>query len=248
MDFSGQVAIVTGGAGDIGRAVAELLGRRGARIVIGDIQQQRGAETVGLLRAQGIEVEFLKTDVTLVEDLKRLVDKTVDAHEKLDILVNCAGISSLSRVPDVSPQEWDRVLAINLRATFFASQQALRHMCERKQGRIVNIASASGKVGGVVVGPHYAASKAAVICLTKSLAQYAAPFHVLVNCVCPGPTVSALTDEWGAEVNASFIEKIPLKRYATPGEVAQAVVFLVSDAAQYITGETLDVNGGLVMD
>jgi hypothetical protein len=115
-------------------------------------------------------------------------------------------------------------------------------MCERQEGKIINIASAAGKIGGIAVGAHYSASKAGIICLTKSLALYAALYNVTVNCVCPGPTATPLTDEWGEELNTSFAAKIPLKRYGTPQEVAEAICFLASDRANYITGETLDVN------
>jgi NAD(P)-dependent dehydrogenase (short-subunit alcohol dehydrogenase family) len=151
-------------------------------------------------------------------------------------------------VPDITPEEWDRLLAVNLRSTFFCSQQALRSMCPRGYGKIVNLASAAGKLGGVAVGAHYSASKAAIICLTKSLALYAAPYRVNVNCVCPGPTATAMTDAWGDRINSAFAERIPFKRYGTPEEVSEAICFLASDRAGYITGETMDVNGGLVMD
>ena len=131
---------------------------------------------------------------------------------------------------------------------FFAAQAALKVMCRQNYGKIINISSASGKSGGVAVGAHYAATKAAVICLTKSLALYSAPFGVNVNCVCPGPIKTPMTDVWGEAMNKSFAQKIPFKRYGTPEEVAEAICFLASDRARYITGETMDVNGGLVMD
>jgi 3-oxoacyl-[acyl-carrier protein] reductase len=248
MDFTGKVAIVTGGAGGIGREVAALLGSYGASVVIGDICEKECIDIVGKLRAECIRIDFLRTDVSEIEDIRALMEKTIAVHQRLDILVNCAGVSSLTGVPDITPAEWDRILAVNLKSTFFCSQQALKTMCQRRSGKIINIASASGKIGGVAVGAHYAASKAAVICLTKSLALYAAPFKVNVNCVCPGPVYTPMTEEWGEEINTSFTEMIPFKRYAAPREVAETVGFLASESACYITGETIDVNGGLVMD
>ena len=128
------------------------------------------------------------------------------------------------------------------------AREALRRMNERRSGKIVSIASAAAKLGGLTAGAHYAASKAGVIALTKSLALAAAPCHVNVNAVCPGPTTTDMTDALGAETNRTFEEKIPWKEYGQPQDVAEAVAFLASDRARYITGEVLDVNGGLVMD
>jgi 3-oxoacyl-[acyl-carrier protein] reductase len=183
-----------------------------------------------------------------VDEIRALISGTVIRHDSIDILVNAAGIMQATVIPDLTPEEWDLVLAINLKAAFFCSQLALKHMIAKKYGKIINIASASGKTGGVAVGAHYSASKAGIICVTKSIAQYAASFHVNVNCVCPGPIKTPMTDLWGPEVSREFAEKIPFKRFGTPEEVAEAIAFLVSDRASYITGETMDVNGGLVMD
>ena len=248
MDFTDRVVIVTGGAGGIGREIVSLMASRHANIVVGDICEQGAVETFEKLRAENSRIEFIKTDVAIVENIRSLVTKTVSMHNRIDILVNCAGISSLTKIPDITPEEWDRILNVNLRSSFFCAQETLKYMCRQKYGKIVNIASASGKIGGVAVGAHYSASKAAVICLTKSLALYAAPFNVNVNCVCPGPIATAMTDAWGQDINTSFAKMIPFKRYGTPREVAEAVAFLASEAAEYITGEILDVNGGLVMD
>jgi NAD(P)-dependent dehydrogenase (short-subunit alcohol dehydrogenase family) len=260
MQFRDRVAVVTGGGGGIGKATARRLLCDGAQVVVADIDETavfRAAQelvaegqvaTEGRPAAEGKKVQSVRLDVSDVEDIRRVLSEVVAQKGRIDILINAAGIDSLTAVPDITPEEWDRLLAVNLRSTFFCSQQALKSMCARGYGKIVNIASAAGKIGGVAVGAHYSASKAAIICLTKSLALYAAPYRVNVNCVCPGPTATRMTDAWGESINTAFAEKIPFKRYGTAEEVAEAICFLVSDRAGYITGETMDVNGGLVMD
>ena len=250
MDFTNRVIVITGAAAGIGLETARLMAGGGGTVVISDIQEQAGKRAVEELNALHREecAHFIRTDVLIIADLSRLIDETISRFEKIDVLVNCAGIGSLSKVPDITQAEWDKVLNINLRSVFFCSQEVLKHMCPRKSGKIINIASAAGKIGGVAVGAHYSASKAAIICLTKSLALYGAPYNINVNCVCPGPTKTQLTDSWGEELNRDFAAKIPLKRYGTVTEVAHAICFLASAEAGYITGETVDVNGGLVMD
>jgi 3-oxoacyl-[acyl-carrier protein] reductase len=248
MEFEGKVAVITGGASGIGRATAERLGRDGAMVVLADVHETAGRKAAKDLTAKQIRAEFQKTDVSQVDEIRALIAGTAAGHGTIDILVNAAGIMQATAVPDLTPDQWDLVMAVNLKAAFFCAQQALKYMIEKKSGKIISLASAAGKTGGAVVGTHYSASKAGIICMTKSLAQYAAPFHVNVNCVCPGPIQTPMTDVWGPDVNREFAEKIPFKRYGTPEEVAEAIAFLTSDRARYITGETMDVNGGLVMD
>jgi 3-oxoacyl-[acyl-carrier protein] reductase len=248
MELQGKIVLITGGASGIGREAAFLMGGQGAEIIIADIQEKAGEAAVGAIKASGAVARFVKYDALDVSQVRRLVGEVAAAAGRIDVLVNCAGICPLAKVPDLQIDEWDRVMAVNLTSTFVACQEALRHMCAAGSGKIVNLASAAGKSGGAAVGAHYAASKAGVICLTKSLAVYGAPFGVNVNCVSPGPTETPMTDAWGEAINASMAGKIPLKRYARPAEVAEAILFLASDRAAYITGETLDVNGGLIMD
>ncbi len=248
MEFKGKVAVITGGASGIGREVVKLLAGGGATVVVADIQEEAGNEFLEELKSQNIEARFVKTDMADINTIKTLFSDVISNYEKADFLINCAGISRLTSVLEITPQEWDLVMEINLKGTFFCSQEALRHMCRNRYGRIVNIASMAAKLGGVAVGTHYAASKAAIICVTKSLALYGASSNVNVNCVCPGPIATPLTDEWGDDLNREFAAKIPLKRYGTSEEVAHAVEFLLSDKAGYITGETIDINGGMLMD
>ena len=243
--LAGRLAVVTGGARGIGRAICETLARDGADIAVLDLDLAGAEETAGLVRRAGRAASAHRLDVAdeaAVEAFYKALSRAVD------ILVNNAGICPTTPVLEIRATEWDKVLAVNLRGTFLMSREALRRMKERGSGRIVSIASAAAKLGGLTAGAHYAASKAGVIALTKSLALAAAPFKVNVNAVCPGPTTTDMTDAWGAETNRAFAEKIPWKEYGKPADIAEAVAFLASDRARYITGEVLDVNGGLVMD
>jgi len=248
VEFQDKTVVITGGAGGIGRAAAQIMGRQGACLFITDVGGEAGEEAVALWRGGGIAATFIRADLTDPAEIRALFRRVEQEAGRIDVLVTCAGISSLTRVPEISPEEWDRVFAVNLKAVFFCCQEALRTMVERKRGKIVTIASAAAKIGGVAVGAHYSASKAGIICLTKSLALYAAPFGINVNCVCPGPTETAMTDAWGEAINTEFARKIPFKRYGTPEEIAEVIAFLASERASYLTGETVDVNGGLVMD
>jgi 3-oxoacyl-[acyl-carrier protein] reductase len=248
VDFQEKTVVITGGAGGIGRAAADIMGRQGACLFITDVGTEAGEEAVAGWRKRGIPATFIRADLTDLSEIRALFRRVEEEAKRIDVLVTCAGISSLTRIPEITPEEWDRVFAVNLKATFFCCQEALRTMVERKRGKIVTIASAAAKIGGVAVGAHYSASKAGIICLTKSLALYAAPYGINVNCVCPGPTATAMTDAWGEAINTEFKQKIPFKRYGNPEEIGETIAFLASDRASYLTGETVDVNGGLVMD
>jgi NAD(P)-dependent dehydrogenase (short-subunit alcohol dehydrogenase family) len=241
-----RVAIVTGGARGIGRAICQALARDGASIVIADISLDGAEATASLIK--GHPTLVAQMDISSEPSVRQLYFQVMNRFGRLDILVNNAAICKMVPILEISVEEWDTIMAVNLRGTFLMSREAFRIMQKRGTGRIINIASAAGKIGGLAAGAHYAASKAGVICFTKSLALQAAPYRINVNAVCPGPTKTGLTDEWGKEVNRAFAEKIPWKEYAQPEDIAEAVAFLASDRARYITGEILDVNGGLVMD
>lgn len=240
-----RVAMVTGGARGIGRAICMALADAGARVIVADVDAEGASETAQGLSRPGRPV---RTDVSSEDSVKALYASLAETENRLDVLVNSAGICRMIPIPDITVQEWDRILAVNLRGTFLTCREAFRIMKAQGRGRIVNIASAAAKIGGLAAGAHYSASKAGVICFTKSLALQAAPHRINVNAVCPGPTATEMTDAWGEEANAAFKAKIPFREYAEPRDVANAVVFLASDRARYITGEILDVNGGLVMD
>ncbi len=247
-ELSEQVAVVTGGGRGIGRAIAEVLAGEGAHVVIGDMDLDGANETVSFITASGGLATAMELNVAEEDQVKAFYDKVLAQCGRLDILVNNAGICRMIPILDIEVEEWDRILAVNLRGTFLMSREAFRIMKEKNAGKIVSIASAAAKIGGLAAGAHYSASKAGVICFTKSLALQAAPFKINVNAVCPGPAATEMTDAWGDDVNKAFAAKIPWQEYGRPEDIAEAVCFLASQRAKYITGEILDVNGGLVMD
>jgi len=248
MELGGRVAIITGAGGAIGRATALLFAREGAAVVLADVRKEGVEEIAHQVKESGGKASAVAMDVSEEQDVKGLVQSALDTFGTLDILVNNAAISMTTPILEIEAADWDRVLAVNLRSVFLLSREAFRFMKTRNRGKIISMASASAKIGGLVVGAHYAASKAGVICFTKSLALQAAPFGINVNAVCPGPARTPMTDAWGEKANEDFAAKIPFKRYGEPEEIAEAVLFLASDRSRYITGEILDVNGGLIMD
>jgi len=176
------------------------------------------------------------------------VDQVIKVFGGVDILVNSAGICKRRRMLEIPEKEWDLVLAINLKGTFLCCRAALPSMIERGWGRIVNVASISGKIGGLMVGVHYAASKGGVLALTKGLAREVAPHGITVNAVCPALVDTDMSSLFTDEELKRYIGTVPLRRLGKPEDVAQAVLYLCSEEASYITGEVLDINGGLLMD
>ena len=248
MELEKKVAIITGAAGGIGTAITELFAKEGAVLVPVDLNEQRLQELAEKLKKEKVEVEYFAIDVSSEQQAKRVVNSTLEKFGKIDILVNGAAICKMIPILDIETDDWDRIMAVNLRSVFLFSKEVFRHMKERKYGKIISLASAAGKIGGLAAGAHYSASKAGVMCFTKSLALQAGTFKINVNCVCPGPIKTEMTDAWGEETNKDFAAKIPFKEYGQPEDIAQAILFLASDRSRYITGEILDVNGGLVMD
>ena len=247
VSLTGKVAIVTGAARGLGREIAQALAEAGADVVIGDIQDEPGRLAVTELQKLGRRSHYLRADVAVVADCRRLIQETMGQLGRLDILVNNAGICPVAPIPDITEELWDRVLDINLKGAFFCSQAAAAILKEQRSGRIINISSIGAHTGGVMPVAHYASSKGGLISMTKSFATYLAPFGVTVNAVAPGLMRTDLTSGWSEEDIASLAKRIPTGRLATTQEVAAVVAFLASDAASYITGATIDVNGGWLM-
>ena len=254
--LKGRLAIVSGGAQGIGRAICLALARDGADVAVVDLKLPGAEETAALIRGTGRTARAFSVDVSdepAVEAFYREIDAW-DRGDKpggpgrVDVLVSNAGICATTPILDIRASEWDRMLAVNLRGAFLMSREAFRRMKAHGKGRIIFIASAAAKLGGLTSGAHYGASKAGVVAYSRSLALAGAPLHINSNAVCPGPMATEMTDAWGTETNRAFAEKIPWKEYGKPQDVAEVVAFLASDRAHYITGETIDVNGGLLMD
>lgn len=243
----GQVALITGAARGIGRACAEALSRAGAAVVVADLLAREAEEAAAAIRGSGGRAVAVIGDVTRAADVRRMVEAALQSFGTIDILVNNAGILSETPTEDLTEDQWDRLLAVNLKAVVFVSQAVLPVMVRSGRGAIVNIASLAARVGGIAAGVDYAASKAGVIGVTRTLARQYGPRGVRVNAVAPGPVETEMTRHWSAELRQQFVARIPLGRLATPEDVAHVVLFLASPWAAYLTGLTVDVNGGLYM-
>lgn len=246
MSESKRVAIVTGAARGIGKAIAVKLAQSGINVVVSDIMEEAANETVKELQDLGVQALAIKSDVSNAEDVAALVKTTVDTFGSLDYLVNNAGITRDSLSMRMTEADWDLVLDINLKGTFLCAQQASKVMMKQKFGRIVNIASVSG-ILGTAGQANYASSKAGVMALTKTLARELGPRNITVNAIAPGFIITEMTDQLSDEVKAEYLKQIPLKRGGTPEDIANTVEFLISPSAAYITGTTLNVSGGMVL-
>lgn len=244
VDLAGQTAIVTGASRGLGKAMAIALGANGARVTCVARNEEKLQETVAEIQAAGGEAEYVACDVADRESVDKLVDEVVEKYEKLDILVNNAGITRDNLLPRMSDEEWDDVIATNLRSAFLLSRAASRYMMRARYGRIINISSVSGLIGNPGQ-TNYSASKAGMIGLTRSLSRELAGRKVTVNVVAPGFIESEMTKTLGPAVLDEAKKRIPAKRLGTPEEIAQAVLFLVSPAAGYVTGAVLTVDGGM---
>jgi 3-oxoacyl-[acyl-carrier protein] reductase len=245
-ELRGRVALVTGASRGIGQAVAGALACAGADVAVNYREREDAAGAVVCqLRELGSRALAVQADVTVREQVRTMVSRTVDTLGAIDILVNNAGLLQQKPFADITDADWDDVLAVNLKGVFLCSQEVLPGMLRRGAGRIVNVASSGGQLGGPLA-PHYSAAKAGVIGLTRSLARLAAP-DVAVNCVAPGLVETEMTRiEIASDAGTQKLRQIPLGRVAAAEEVAASVVFLAA-SAPYITGQTINVNGGLYL-
>ena len=246
MKLAGKVALVTGGAQGIGKAVALLLARNGADIVVSDINFEKAEETAKEVQALGRKALATKVDVATFGDVEKMVEAILTQFGKVDILVNNAGIARDKLILRMTEEDWDAVLNINLKGTFNCTKAVVRHMSKQKSGKIVNIASVVGEMGNAGQG-NYAASKAGVIGFTKTIAREFAQRGINVNAIAPGYIETPMTDALPDKVKEELKRLIPLDRLGKPEDVAEAVLFLVSESANYITGQVLNVNGGIYM-
>lgn len=248
--LAGKTVLVTGGAKGIGRAIARAFGAEKSDVIIADIDGKAAEATAGEIRAAGGKAEGVKLDVTKREEVFAVVNKIVARTGGIDVLINNAGIVGLASIEQITEAEFDRVYDVNVKGKLFCMQAVVPSMKARKWGRIVNTCSISGKTGGRLPYAHYTSSKAAVWTMTMAAAHEFAPFGINVNGFAPG---SIIGTDFSKDFNLSndpevLKASIPLARRGVPEDVAPAVVFLASDGARYITGELIDVNGGLHMD
>jgi 3-oxoacyl-[acyl-carrier protein] reductase len=246
MSLTERIAIVTGGAQGIGQAIAATLAQEGADVVVADLNANRCEETVARVKQLGREAMAVSVNVGDWDQVKSMIDRVQKEWERIDILVNNAGITRDGLLLRMKEEDWQSVLQVNLTGTFYCVKAVLPTMSRQRNGRIVNIASIVGAIGNIGQA-NYAASKAAVIGLTKTVAREYASRNITVNAVAPGFIDTAMTQDLSADTKEALLNQIPLKRLGQASDIADAVSFLCSEKAGYITGHVLHVNGGMHM-
>jgi 2-hydroxycyclohexanecarboxyl-CoA dehydrogenase len=246
MDFDNRTVLITGAASGIGRATAQAFADGGARVLLADIDEERGEQAAAELRAAGHAAQFMKVDLTSAASTEALAARIMESAGVPDVIVNGAGWGKTHAFWEGTPDLWERVIALNFVGPMRLTKALLPGMIERRSGRIVNVASDAGRVGslGETV---YSGAKGGLIAFTKALAREVARYQINVNCVCPGPTDTPLMAAVPDKVKEALTKAIPFRRLGKPEEVAQAIVFFASDAAGYVTGQVLSVSGGLTM-
>jgi 3-oxoacyl-[acyl-carrier protein] reductase len=247
ISFDGQIALVTGASRGIGRAVAVQLGRRGAHVIINYRGNEAAAEaTLDSLSAAGGRGELSRFDISHENQVEEALKKIIDRHNKIDILVNNAGVTSDSLLMRMKAEDWDRVVGTNLKGTALCTKAVSRAMIRQRYGRIINLSSVVGQMGNAGQS-LYAASKAGIIGFTKAMARELASRGITVNAVAPGLIETEMTAQLPDKLKEDFLRSVPLGRFGTCDEVAELVVFLAGAGAAYITGQVVNVNGGLYM-
>jgi 3-oxoacyl-[acyl-carrier protein] reductase len=246
MELKGKVALVTGAAQGIGKAVALMLARHGADVIVADVNMEKAEETAREVQALDRRAMAVKLDVTRLQDVEATVETALQRFGKIDILINNAGIARDKLILRMTEEDWDAVLAVNLKGTFNCTKAVIKHMSKQRSGKIVNIASVVGEMGNAGQA-NYAASKAGVIGFTKTIAREFAQRGINVNAIAPGYIQTPMTDALPDKAKEELKRMIPMERLGQPEDVARAVLFLVSEASSYITGNVLKVNGGIYM-
>ncbi len=241
-----KVALVTGSARGIGKAIAEKLARNGYSLVICDIREDEVISTVKEIKLLGTSAIGVKVDVTKADEVDNLFEQAKNSLGSIDVLVNNAGITRDTLLVRMPESDWDAVIAVNLKGTFNCTKAAAKYMMKQRRGKIINIASVVGIIGNVGQA-NYSASKGGVISLTKSAAKELAPRGITVNAVAPGYIETEMTKVLSEETKQAFLNLIPLKRAGLPADVANVVAFLVSPDADYITGQVINIDGGMIM-
>ncbi|MFA7158396.1 MAG: 3-oxoacyl-[acyl-carrier-protein] reductase [Kiritimatiellia bacterium] len=241
-----KIALVTGAARGIGRAIAEKMAAEGADLALCDLNRDWLAESIGACAAKGCRAEGYAVNVSLAADVQKTVEAVVKDFGRIDILVNNAGITRDGFMLRMSEQDWDEVMNVNLKGAFLFTKAISKVMLKQRSGAVINMASIIGLIGNAGQC-NYAASKAGVIALTKSAARELASRNIRVNAVAPGFIMTKMTESLPEDIRNKMLDAIPLKRFGSPDDVAEAVLFLASEAAAYVTGQVISVNGGMVM-
>jgi len=248
MNLNKKVAIVTGASRGIGKATALNLANEGANIIIQYYTNFKGAQEVKeKIEQLGCQAIVVQADIRKSKDINRMIKFTIEKFKRIDILVNNAGITEPEPVFKTTKVKWDNMIKTNLTSVFLCCKAVIKYMKKQKEGSIINLSSVCGENGGLGAGVHYCAAKAGVIGLTKSLANQLAPYGIRVNAIAPAMINTDMINWRPAKLMESTIQQIPLKRLGKPEELASVVTFLASPKSGYITGATIDVNGGLYM-
>ena len=250
MTFAGRVVLVTGAARGIGRAIAAAFAGEKASVVLNDVGPQDRLQAVAgeLSAATACRVIVIAADVKRYDEVQEMVRHVGREFGRLDVLVNNAGIIRRGSIETVTEQDWDDVIGVNLKGAFNCCKAAADIMIRQRYGKMINVSSVAAKTGDITSAPGYGPSKAGMDALTKTLARQLAQYGINVNGVAPHAIETDMSAEWPPEKRKAIIEAIPLKRLGRPEDVAEAVLFLASEKAAFITGEILDVNGGFIMD
>lgn len=241
-----KIIVITGAARGIGFSIAEVFGLEGGNLIILDLFQDGVDLAVSQLKQKGYEADGFAVNVTDSAAMEVVVNSIIEKYQKIDVLINNAGITKDNLILRMKEEEWDAVLAVNLKGAFICTQKISRHMLKQKSGSIINMASVIGLMGNAGQA-NYAASKGGLIAFTKSCAKEFASRQIRVNAIAPGFIQTEMTHQLTAEVVAKYAEAIPLNRMGSPEDVANACLFLASKEAEYITGQTIQVDGGLIM-